>query len=239
MFLSGADLREAPDVKFDRHSEMNLSYAMATKFFDFKSWKVNKDGYNGLIYPKVGTNPDHWTWQVQSWLLINDELLDDHRLEDVLTGKVAKENTDLRKVDFAFLNYGLHQQELWSIPPYGEKYYKHFVARWLNVRKTSPIPLVWTSFNEYCPSANKRIQAVRFGKQAQMVKEANQYTRTKLRAEKLPFYDLAAPLRSPELCELSADGFHVKMWVDFVRAQIMFNYLCDEKNVWRGEKGFA
>jgi hypothetical protein len=238
MFLSGADLRDAPDVKFDRHSEMNLSYAMATKFFDFKSWTKNKDGYNGLIYPKVDANPNKWTWQVQSWLLINDVLLDEHRLEDVLTGEMTKQNKDLHKIDFAFFNYGLHQQELWNTPNIGQKYFDHFVTRWLETRKTSPIPLVWASINEFCPSMNKRYPAAVFNRQVNMVKEANAYTRTKLRAQKVPFYDLAAPLRSLELCQVSADGFHVKMWVDFVRAQIMFNHLCDEQNNWRGESGF-
>lgn len=68
-----------------------------------------------------------------------------------------------------------------------------------------------------------------------MAHEGNYVTRQQLRQRHLPYYDSAAPLRSPQICDVSSDGVHVKMWVDLVRAQIMLNHLCDENNQWVGD----
>ncbi len=53
-------------------------------------------------------------------------------------------------------------------------------------------------------------------------------------ADKLPYFDAASVLRSPQRCEVQGDGVHVQMWVDIVRAQILLNHLCDENNEWVG-----
>ena len=74
-------------------------------------------------------------------------------------------------------------------------------------------------------------------KQASMFEEINSYVRTQMRgtneSEKLPYFDAAEVLRSPSRCHVTADGLHVKMYVDLVRANILFNHLCDEDNNWR------
>ena len=69
-----------------------------------------------------------------------------------------------------------------------------------------------------------------------MSHEANYVTRKKLRYAGLPYYDSAMSMRSPEVCNLTADGFHVKMWVDLVRAQMLLNHLCDENHNWVGSE---
>jgi hypothetical protein len=60
-------------------------------------------------------------------------------------------------------------------------------------------------------------------------------TRQTLRQMNISFYDSAAPLRTPQLCDISSDGVHVKMWVDLVRAQMLLNHLCDEDSNWVGD----
>ncbi len=59
--------------------------------------------------------------------------------------------------------------------------------------------------------------------------------RKKLREMGLPLFDAAAPLRSPQVCNVSSDGVHVKMWVDLVRAKMLLNHLCDEDFNWVGD----
>ena len=64
--------------------------------------------------------------------------------------------------------------------------------------------------------------------------QANWFAHMQLRAEKLPYWDAASVLRTPMRCSISADGVHVKMFVDTVRANILFNKLCDENFQWVG-----
>ncbi len=68
-----------------------------------------------------------------------------------------------------------------------------------------------------------------------MVDQANNYTLTKLREAKLPYFDSATVFRSPQRCEISGDGVHVFQWVDIVRAKIFLNRMCDEDWNWIGK----
>jgi hypothetical protein len=232
MFLGGMAIESAPDVKFDRVAADTFRSINATRIGSFRSWKLNGEHYNGLLYPEVQGDE---TWQVQAWTLRNGDFLKDHHLEDVLSGVLRAEEPRLRHVDIAFWSYGLHEQRRWNMPPYGEKYYNHFVEQWLRVRQQVPVPLVWTSINEQCVEMDPQKRAPGdFKKQSEMIRQANAYTRKKLRELKLPYYDLAAPLRTPQICDISGDGLHVKVWVDLVRAQILLNHLCDENNNWVG-----
>lgn len=70
--------------------------------------------------------------------------------------------------------------------------------------------------------------------QVNMVEDANLYVREELSKRKLPYFDAASVLRTPLRCNVSADGVHVQMWVDIVRANILFNHLCDANNNWVG-----
>ena len=64
--------------------------------------------------------------------------------------------------------------------------------------------------------------------------DANRFVHNKLRELKLPYFDAAAVLRSPQRCELSYNGLHVKMWVNIERVKMLFNHLCDEELNWVG-----
>lgn len=67
-----------------------------------------------------------------------------------------------------------------------------------------------------------------------MVEEANKYVNKRLLKEKMPYWDAAAVLRTPTRCNVSDDGLHVKMFVDIMRAKMLFNHLCDADMNWRG-----
>ena len=66
-----------------------------------------------------------------------------------------------------------------------------------------------------------------------MVEEANAYVHQKLYEQGLPYYDAAQVMRSPQRCELSgSNGLYTRMWVDIVRAKMLFNHICDEQFNW-------
>ena len=69
-------------------------------------------------------------------------------------------------------------------------------------------PCVWVAMNPQYRHGTK------YDFQKEMVEEANYVTRQKLREAKLPYWDIAACMRSPQRANLTADGVHVKMWVD-------------------------
>mmetsp|Transcript_2340 Transcript_2340/g.4930 ORF Transcript_2340/g.4930 Transcript_2340/m.4930 type:complete len:340 (-) Transcript_2340:96-1115(-) len=240
MYLSGEKVEEGLDYKFDRKAEIHTHYTNATKIGSFSSWSLNKDNYNGLLFPKVDgdVKPD-WKWQVQVWELHANVYLYDHHVEDVLMNKMAHHMPELHPIDFAFWGHGLHDWGWFDTHPHGARFYDAIVSIWKRVRDTVPTPVVWTPINPHCleldPLAQRSFFENRpggFAKQVHMAHEANYYTRKALREEGLPYYDSAAPLRSPQICNVSSDGVHVKMWVDLVRAQIMLNHLCDENYNW-------
>lgn len=70
--------------------------------------------------------------------------------------------------------------------------------------------------------------------QERMVEEASAYLNRRFLHEQLPYWDAGAPLRSHQRKSLSADGVHVKMLVDIMRAKMLFNHLCDDDMNWRG-----
>jgi hypothetical protein len=75
-------------------------------------------------------------------------------------------------------------------------------------------------------------------KQAVMVEEGNRVINQRLLQERLPYWDAAAALRTPSRCDQSADGVHVKMYVDLMRAKMLFNHLCDHNMNGRGGKSY-
>jgi hypothetical protein len=243
MYLSGEKVGEGLDYKFDRKAELHTHYTNATKIDKFTSWKLNKDNYNGLLFPKVdNVAATPFLWQVQVWELHCNAYLHDHHVQDVLMNKMKRENPLLRHIDFAFWSHGLHDYGWWDSPPYGQRYFDTIVSQWVRVREEVPTPVVWTSINPHClaldPLASRSFMQHKkggFAVQTQMVEEGNFITHAKLRELKLPYWDAAAPLRSPQRCDVSSDGVHVKMWVDLVRAQMMLNHLCDEDNNWVGD----
>jgi hypothetical protein len=268
MYLSGEKVEEGLDYKFDKKAEIHSHYTNATKIGNFKAWKLNKDNYNGLLFPKVDGHTTDWKWQVQVWELHCNMYLHDHHVEDILMNKMPHENPLLRNIDFAFWGHGLHDYGWWDTHPYGQRFYDTITSQWVRVRETVPTPVVWTPMNPHClaldPLAHRSFTQnkpggfalqVRIGcnscivwlyyycdhnvtshaVQVHMAHEGNYVTRKTLREKGLPYYDSAAPLRAPQICEVSSDGVHVKMWADLVRAKIMLNHLCDENNNWVGD----
>ena len=66
-----------------------------------------------------------------------------------------------------------------------------------------------------------------------MVEEANKYVNKRLLDEKIPYWDAGEVLRTSSRCNYSSDGLHVKMFVDVMRAKMLFNHLCDANMNWR------
>lgn len=66
-----------------------------------------------------------------------------------------------------------------------------------------------------------------------MVDDANSAADAYFLKHKLPYWDTNAVLRSQNMCEHSADGVHVKMYVDTMRAKMLFNHLCDHQWNWK------
>jgi len=238
MFLSGEKVEEGLDYKFDKKAEIHTHWTNATKIGSFKSWKFNKDNYNGLLFPKVENQSMHFEWQIQIWELHCNRYIHDN-LEKVFANKMIKENPLLHKIDFAFWSHGLHDYGWWDTPPYGKRFYEQMVMQWIRMRDRVPTPVVWVSINPHCVAKNPlpmgRNKPGAFALQAHMVEEANRLTSDNLRRLGLPYWDAGRPLRSPDLCKVTGDGVHVKMWVDLVRAQMLLNHLCDEDFNWVGD----
>jgi len=222
------------NTKFD-HERLNMkNNKMSQRIDDFKGWRHNVPGhnFNGHIFPIPGSSPPY-EWQVQMWSLYRNEFVDG-QVDDVLSNyKLMVENKNLRHIDMAFWNHGLHDYGWWEKPPMGQRYYEIIVNRWIASRKLTEIPTVWVAMNPEC----RRKITFQFGdmnKQVAMVDEGNKYANERLLREKLPYWDAAAPLRTPSRCNYSSDGVHVKMFVDIVRAKMLFNHLCDHNMNWRG-----
>ena len=108
-----------------------------------------------------------------------------------------------------------------------------------------PAPSIWVSMNPNCPSMVGKIGAVYAEldgpAQAQMIEDANHYLNSRFKKERLPYWDAGSLLRlgagevgKEKRRKYSADGVHVKMFVDLMRAKLLFNHLCDENMNWRG-----
>jgi len=243
LFLQGQGVHDSPDSKFDKKSE--FIWNNCTKIPYFHSWgRKNRRGvndYNGYLFPKyefAQSHPD-WNWQIQVWEIYCNEMIHTGALEDVLHNRMIRENNEtmkFRKIDLGFWNHGLHDWGWWDSPPYGKNYYSTMVSQWIAMRNHVPTPVVWVSLNNNCRSLidNIIVGSQKADTQVKMIEEANWYTHKRLRAEKLPYWDAASVLRSPQRCNVSGDGVHVKMFVDIVRANILFNKLCDENFDWIG-----
>mmetsp|Transcript_26501 Transcript_26501/g.36496 ORF Transcript_26501/g.36496 Transcript_26501/m.36496 type:complete len:333 (-) Transcript_26501:29-1027(-) len=239
LFLQGQNVESSPDFKFDKKSES--IWDNCTQIGYFQSWghknKGGPDDHNGFLFPKkelAAQNPG-WNWQVQVWSIFRNYMIHQGSLKQVLSNEMMKENLQFKKADIAFWNHGLHDWASWNSPPYGEKHYQTVVKEWLDLRNQVPTPTIWVAMNNNCIDLmeNAMINTKKIT-QTTMVEEANFYVHKRLREEKLPYWDAASVLRSPQRCNVSGDGVHVKMFVDIVRANILFNKLCDENFNWIG-----
>jgi hypothetical protein len=209
MILSDERVEDGLEIKFDHKADLTSHFTNATKIDNFKSWSIKKSNYLGLLFPKVEHKKVDWHWQIQVWELYSREYLHDGRVNDVLNNKMIHENPLLRKLDFAFWEHGLHDYGWWDHRPYGEKYFEQMPGDWMKIRHLVDTPCVWVAMNP-----QYRDGTTKYDFQKEMVEEANYVTRQKLREAKLPYWDIAACMRSPQRANLTADGVHVKMWVD-------------------------
>lgn len=232
LFLLGETIMNAPDFKFDYKGNPETN---ATRIPDFPSWDRNvpAHNHNGYVYPQpeVAAREGH-LWQVQVWNLFCNNYIRD-QVDDVLRNKMPSQFPLLRNIDLAFWGHGLHDYGWFDSPPYGPKFFDTMVSQWIRSRKTSNIPSVWVAMNPECRPLIK-FEISHSNKQAVMVEEINRYINQRLLDEKLPYWDAGAVLRSPQRCNVSDDGVHVKMYVDIMRAKMLFNHLCDSDMNWRG-----
>mmetsp|Transcript_15768 Transcript_15768/g.21668 ORF Transcript_15768/g.21668 Transcript_15768/m.21668 type:complete len:337 (+) Transcript_15768:84-1094(+) len=241
LFLQGQPSQENLDDKFNKHTRS--IWNVCTKIGYFPSWgQKNRGNVNGYLFPKRELLEVYpmWNWQVQVWEIFSNKMVESGTLQNVLSNEMMKENNEtmqLRKIDLAFWNHGLHDLLVWNSPPFGKRYYDTVVSTWLTMRTKVPTPTIWVSLNNNCLELLKltnKLMIPAMTLQAVMVEEANWYIHKRLREEKLPYWDAATVLRSPQRCNVSGDGLHVKLFVDNARANILFNKLCDENFQWIG-----
>lgn len=229
-FLMGETLDSAGDESFESHHRYDTN---GTKIPDFSTWPFdNKDG-NGYIFPQEKFRR-YWriSWQIQYWQILKKKTVQEQGL-DILNNLMPKSWSQLRPIDLAFWTHGIHDYGWFNTEPYDQLFYERIFEPWLEVKKNSSVPTVWVSMNPQCEF--KTAGGVKGMKKGlhQIVDIVNKYMNQRLLKEKIPYWDAGSALRSPQRCDVSADGLHVKMYVDIMRAKMLFNHLCDEDMNWR------
>jgi hypothetical protein len=251
-YLEGVPIEQASDTKFDRHfldSEQDNAFkALFHKWIRFiptlqiwnktivkadnpiKIANTNIGKENGFVYNnKNGIQIQYWGMFYKAAFTSN--------LKDILNNEAQKQLPWLNKIDIAFLHIGLHNVKEFSQKPYGNNYLSNVIKPWLDVRGEVATPSVWSSFNNNCLGlliAKNSQKWIDFDLQRDIVESANSYINSVHSEHKFPYWDASSVLRSPQRCNVSADGLHVKMWVDLVRAKMLLNHLCDQSYSWNG-----
>lgn len=223
----------------DINQKFDKSNADYTHYFTFlgdvPSWRRNQ-GRNGFYSPtKILQEIHRYQFQIQFWSLYNGMYMQLY-LEDVLND--VAENDTLHNIDIAFVNHGIHNIGWWDdsegrvFGTYGETFYQKMFSQWSKIKDKVKVPSIWTSLNPNCENkleSQHKIQQI-------MADEANYYINQKTKKLKIPYWDSAAVLRGSHRCNISADGLHVKVWVEIMRAKMLLNHLCDSHFNWRGNK---
>jgi hypothetical protein len=157
-------------------------------------------------------------------------------------GVQAQNDVHVRPLDFAFWCHGINDWGWFDNRPFGPKFFEQFTAHWVRIREEMAVPSVWVSMNNNCKERyspdglymGSWVDDEKREKGFHMIEDANRYVHKTLRQKSLPYFDAAAVLRSPQRCAASYDGLHVRMWVNIVRAKILFNHLCSDENEWVG-----
>ena len=242
--LSGrAELHNSPDEKFDRKSEEY--WIGATKISNVKRFNergIGKDGgYEAMIFPNSkDAKQKGWDWQIQIWEQYASSFLPN--MLDVLKNQMMELNNgsiNIRKLDFAIWQYGLHDWGSFSEPPHGKRFFNFIFVKYLEALKDIPTtPHVWMSMNPNCGD-KIAVENPHIKDQPKMVEDTNRYILDYTRNNSVPYFDSAAPFRLDvagnfRRCDISGDGVHSKMWVDIMRAKILLNHLCDDDMNWVG-----
>lgn len=226
------DLQTAPDVKFDHHNVENRR--KVDPIPQIKHWKERPEGYGFILPREISAKKHSFHWQIQYWSLYDAHFLEKGELFEILNNSMAQHVQNLREIDIAFVEFGLHNM-WWDTD--GEQYYNKLVKFWLNARSKAIVPSVWIAMNPNCEEL-LRLQSGPLPDQQLRVEVANYYTNWRTLKDKLPYWDAAAPLRTPDRCKYLDDGLHVKMFVDIMRAKMLLNHLCDSNMNWRGSLDF-
>ena len=219
--------------KFDRRSSDMDNYG--TIIDDVPFWKLNvpPHNHNGYIFPKpFNSSFTEHKWQLQMWSLFRREFMYGGQAVDIIKNRMVNATQNLRPIDFVLWNYGLHDYGWFQEPPRGQRYYDALVkSDFVNNIPNAKMPMVWVSMNQNCKAKMREEELKR--DQAGMVTDANAYVNMKFLQSKLPYWDADAVLRTDSSCERSADGVHVNMYVDMMRAKMLLNHLCDHNWNWR------
>ncbi len=223
------DLNSAPDEKFD----IKGSGAFRHYNNKFDMFKKPDNAIRFYTYPKSDiAKSKNWNWQIQFFDLYNLVFLDDGKLYNIMNNNATYLNSSINKMDILFVNWGLHNQNYFFDAPQGKNYHKNIFSIWYNSRNNSVLPTVYTSLNPQC--AEKVYHPLKkHVLQAESVEKANAYINKFTLENAIPYWDAGAVLRSSNRCNVTADGVHVKMYVDIMRAKMLFNHLCDRNMKWR------
>jgi hypothetical protein len=201
---------------------------------DFSFWKDNvpPHNHNGYIFPKPfnDTYKEH-KWQLQMWSLFRREFLYKQQHVQIMENYMADKMPGLRPIDFLLMNYGLHDYGWFDKPPRGEKYVNLVKEDFIRNIPKAKMPMVWMAMNKNCETKLRKEDRDR--DQHGMVNDANRAADAHFLENKLPYWDTNAVLRTPDMCEHSADGVHVNQYVDMMRAKMLFNHICDHEWNWK------
>ena len=165
------------------------------------------------------------------WSLFRLEFIS-HQANDVMHNKMVNKTQNIRPIDFLMFNFGLHDWGyFFEQPNRGLKYHNILKREYIEVYKELPMPSIWVSMNTNCDQ--KLPIDIRKMDQAGMVTDANKYINERFLKDKIPYFDADAVLRTNDSCMHSADGVHVNMYVDMMRAKMLFNHLCDAEWNWK------
>lgn len=201
---------------------------------DFSKGNSTDAGGMGYVFPQPDVAKSKgWKWQVQYYAVYRKKGIRDI-VSDILNNKFVSQWDYLHPIDLAFWVHGLQDYGWWNKQPIGEKFYESMAKEWVALRKDSTVPSVWMSFNHQCLDKLKNKGGTK-GQMPKLMDEINTYMNVRCMQEKLPYWDIGAVLRTPDHCDVLDDGIHVKMYVDVMRAKMLFNHLCDENMNWRGK----
>jgi hypothetical protein len=239
-FLAGEVPSDASDQKFDKLADAEAVGARNRhRTFPDGRYKVRSVKKRlGRAYEALEST---WSWKIEilnvnypkDWPQIREVILRNATRRRSRRGRGRRR----RPVDMGFIGLGVHSiWEKWRLDPM--KYWVHghtmqpFFDLWCTMlnRDTTPVcPLVWMSMNQQCCPKKE----LRWQHQCRYVDAGNNGSRRALNDAGLPYLNWADTVSGRSKCDTSDDGVHVKAWVDNVRAQILFGYLCDRRGRFR------
>jgi hypothetical protein len=227
LFLQDKTIEESLDARYIPWDPVLLD-GWIDRIPYLEMWGESRgDGWGrGFVFPSANrshffavTNrtPDAemFHFQVQFfWLQKNHYLFQEagasnkSHLMDILEGTVLKDPMMIkvggRKTDYLFWSYGLHDYGFWLVEGQNpvSNFYRNIHRHFRDNNKHYHFPAVWVSLNSNCA---EKLRPQHY-QQAVMMNKTNQELGAMLKPEHWPYYDADMVLRSPALCNVSADG---------------------------------